>query len=66
MIGAGSVVTRDVPCFGLVFGNPAVLKGFVCYCGRKLGKVVKKDKKKIVYECKHCGKKVTIGKECNK
>lgn len=66
MIGAGSVVTRDVPCFGLVFGNPAVLKGFVCYCGRKLGKVVKKDKKKIAYECKHCGKKVTIGKECKK
>jgi serine acetyltransferase len=63
MIGAGSVVTRDVPSFGLVMGNPAVLKGFVCYCGRKLGNVAKKDKKKIVGECEYCRKKVEIGKK---
>jgi len=31
MVGAGSVVTKDVPPFGLVYGNPAELKGFVCY-----------------------------------
>ena len=35
-IGAGTVVTRDVPDFGLVFGNPGRLRGFVCYCGEKL------------------------------
>ena len=34
MVGAGSVVTKDVPPFGLVYGNPAELKGFVCYCLR--------------------------------
>ena len=29
LIGAGSVVTKDVPDYGLVYGNPAKLKGSV-------------------------------------
>lgn len=36
MVGAGSVVTHDVPDYGLVFGNPARLHGFVCPCGERL------------------------------
>jgi UDP-2-acetamido-3-amino-2,3-dideoxy-glucuronate N-acetyltransferase len=36
MVGSGSVITRDVPAYGLVAGNPARLKGFVCPCGEKL------------------------------
>lgn len=36
MVGAGSVVTRDVPDYGLVRGNPARLQGFVCPCGHQL------------------------------
>lgn len=36
MVGSGSVVTRDVPDFGLVMGNPAKLHGYVCPCGEKL------------------------------
>ncbi len=36
MVAAGSVVTRDIPPFALVRGNPARLAGYVCYCGQKL------------------------------
>ncbi len=36
MVGAGAVVTKDVPAHGLVVGNPAGLVGFVCACGRQL------------------------------
>jgi UDP-2-acetamido-3-amino-2,3-dideoxy-glucuronate N-acetyltransferase len=33
LIGAGSVVTRDVAPFSVVIGNPARQKNFVCRCG---------------------------------
>lgn len=36
VVGAGSVVTRDVGKFEMVCGNPAKVKGFACVCGRPL------------------------------
>ena len=36
MVGAGSLVTRDVPDFALVYGSPAQVHGHVCRCASTL------------------------------
>ena len=54
MVGAGAVVTKDVKDYGLVIGNPAVLKGYVCKCGGKLKKT------KRGYYCGECKSYIRI------
>ena len=53
-IGAGSVVTKDVADYALVYGNPAKQKGWYCECAAKL--VI--NKKKIT--CKICNREYKI------
>jgi UDP-2-acetamido-3-amino-2,3-dideoxy-glucuronate N-acetyltransferase len=45
-VGAGSVVTHDVPAHALMIGSPAHQCGWVCRCGRPLAKFV---------SCPECG-----------
>jgi acetyltransferase-like isoleucine patch superfamily enzyme len=62
MIGAGSVVTKDVPPHALAYGNPAKIRGFVCTCGRKLVKE-KRQREFVLMKCPHCGEKYKIPAE---
>ena len=52
MVGMGSVVTRSIAPYQLVYGNPAKFSGFVCVCGEPLGKGRRK-----LYVCQKCSRK---------
>ncbi len=60
LIGSGAVVTRDVPDYGLVFGNPARLRGFVCPCGEKLAPTTAPAADGMPMACPKCHREVLI------
>ncbi|MFQ6064312.1 MAG: acyltransferase [Candidatus Bathyarchaeia archaeon] len=62
MVGAGSVVTKDIPPRALAYGNPAKIRGFVCKCGRRLMKMEERQKT-ILMKCPSCNEKYEIPKE---
>jgi UDP-2-acetamido-3-amino-2,3-dideoxy-glucuronate N-acetyltransferase len=62
MVGAGSVVTKDVPDNGLVYGNPAQLRGFVCPCGQKL-EIGSDEETQIWLRCPGCGEQLSVPRD---
>ncbi len=64
IVGAGSVVTKDVPDHALVYGNPAHLHGFVCRCGTKLIlSNAKPHEDRLVLTCEKCGSRTEIDRK---
>lgn len=62
MCGSGSVLTRDVPAYGLVYGNPAKLHGFVCPCGERVEKTAVRGDV-VQARCPSCGHTIEVPKQ---
>lgn len=55
MIGAASVVTKDIPDYAIVYGNPAKIKGWICQCSKQFHSTT-------LHHCT-CGKSYTFHSE---
>jgi UDP-2-acetamido-3-amino-2,3-dideoxy-glucuronate N-acetyltransferase len=56
-VGAGAVVTKDVPDYALMVGVPAQRIGWMCYCGIRLPEA------SGAVKCSSCGREYTIENE---
>jgi len=54
LLGAGTVITKDVPDYALVVGTPARVVGYVCECGKRLTTKGKKA------QCASCAKQYML------
>ena len=57
LVGAGSVVTKDVPDYGVVWGNPAKFQYWICKCTERMSFQSSDD-----FACR-CGEKYKFGSE---
>ncbi len=53
-VGAGTVVTKDVPDYALVVGNPAKIRYYVCECSHKMEFVDN------YFRCPECGMEYVV------
>jgi UDP-2-acetamido-3-amino-2,3-dideoxy-glucuronate N-acetyltransferase len=65
IVGSGSVVTHNIPDYGLAYGNPARLTGFVCSCGQRLpssrqSNLASETTEEVTLQCFSCQREVTI------
>jgi UDP-2-acetamido-3-amino-2,3-dideoxy-glucuronate N-acetyltransferase len=57
-IGAGAVVTKNVPAYALVIGVPGRVAGWMCRCGIRLPSAE-------APACDFCGQKYTVGQDAD-
>ena len=55
-IGAGALVNKEIPDYALVYGNPARIQSWMCYCGVKLN-LSNSPVSQESADCINCGKK---------
>ncbi len=55
VVGAGAVVTHDVPAHAVVAGNPARVVGWACVCGETVARTAAKPE---AVRCSACGREL--------